>query len=90
MPMPVMNIWHVIVLMLFSGMFMFVRMCSCYGCIMRMSGIIMLVTVLMEHGSMNVRMRMFLIDQQERANDHQNPSEAIRKRRGFSENNDGQ
>ena len=54
MPMPMMDIWHVIVLMFFSGMFMFVRMCTCDGCIMRMSGFIMPVAMFMEQGSMNV------------------------------------
>ena len=55
-----------------------------------MCRVIMPVAVLVEHGCMGVRMRVFFIDQQERAADHENPSEAIRSRWRFVKNDDGQ
>ena len=53
MPMPVMNIRHVVVLMFLGGMFMLMRVDFHCG-VMSMCGIIMAVTVIMEHD----RMRM--------------------------------
>ena len=90
MTMSMMDIWHVVVLMFFSGVYMFVRVCACYGGLMRVSGVIMPVAVFMEQGSMNMRMRMFFVDQQERANDHQNSGKTIRNRWRFSENDNRQ
>ena len=90
MTMSMMDIWHVVVLMFFSGVFMLMRMCAYYESIMRVIGVIMPVAVFMEQGSMNMRMRMFFVDQQERANDHQNSGKTIRSRRRFFENNNGQ
>ena len=90
MTMSMMDIWHVVVLMFFSGVYMFVRVCACYESIMCVSGVIVLVAVFMEQGSMNMRMRMFFVDQQERANDHQNSGKTIRSRWRFSENDNRQ
>jgi hypothetical protein len=70
MPVPVMNIGHVIVLMFFCGVFMLMRMCFSSRGVMRVSGVIVPVAVLVKYGRMNVRMSMNLIDQQERADDH--------------------
>ena len=53
MPMPMMNIRHVIVLMLFSGVFMLMRVDSLCG-VMPMRGIVMAMAVFMEHGCMRV------------------------------------
>ncbi len=53
MPMPMMDIWHVIVLMFLGGMFMLMRVDFHCG-VMSMRGIVMAVTVIMEHGRMCV------------------------------------
>lgn len=53
MPMPVMNIGHVVMLMFLGGMFMLMRVDFHCG-VMSMRGIIMAVTVIMEHGCMRM------------------------------------
>ena len=56
---------------------------------MLMSGIIMVVAVLVKCSGMDMEVRMFLINEQECATEHQKPSEDIRNRRQFTKNDDG-
>ena len=69
MPMPVMDIGHVVVFMFLGGMFVFVRMDSIHF-IMSVRGVIMFMAMLVEQDRMHVRMRMLFIDEQQRATNH--------------------
>lgn len=81
MLMPVVDIGHVIVFMLFCGMLVLVGMCACCGRIMIVSGVVMSMAVLMQQDRMHMQMRVLLIDKQERAADHQYPCKNIRNGR---------
>ncbi len=70
MPMPMMDIRHVVMFVFLGRMFMLMCMDSAPA-VVPVHGVIMAVAVLMEDDRVHVRMGMVFIDEQQRAADHQ-------------------
>ena len=86
--MPVMDIGHMVMVVLFFGVFMSMRM-DILGIVMSMHAIIMAVTVFMKNSSMYMGMRVVLMDKQQCSANHQYRSDDEKEGRELPKHKNG-